>query len=93
MREGYDTAQVCVNGNVTTATALTAPDRRKDFCPTCGERTMMQCPSCEEPIQGYYDSRSVVGYAPYRTASRRSGAGKASRFATQVGRRSSAALS
>lgn len=66
MREGYDTAQVCVNGHVTTATALTAPDRLKDFCPTCGERTMMQCPSCEEPIQGYYHSRYVVGYAPYR---------------------------
>jgi hypothetical protein len=47
-----DTAQICPNGHVITATYKRHPEDAKDFCPNCGERTMTTCPKCEGEISG-----------------------------------------
>lgn len=37
MREGYDTAQICLNGHVVTSMSETVPQRMRKFCEQCGE--------------------------------------------------------
>jgi hypothetical protein len=50
---GYDVMQVCLNGHQITDVAETFPHQRKQFCPSCGERTIDACPECNAPIQGH----------------------------------------
>ena len=57
--QGYDTAQVCLNGHVITDCAVGSPHLRQSFCEDCGERTIMTCPACDSPIRGYYHSPDV----------------------------------
>jgi hypothetical protein len=45
-----DTQQVCLNGHQITSDIQFSPERRRDFCPKCGEKTVTQCPDCHKPI-------------------------------------------
>lgn len=63
--EGYDTAQICMNGHVVTATARSNPRFRKSFCDKCGEPTTMECPECGAPVQGSYHDLSAIGFPDY----------------------------
>jgi len=49
---GYDIAQICLNGHIVNGAFRVRPQDNKDFCPKCGEKTITQCPLCENPIQG-----------------------------------------
>jgi len=51
---GYDTAQVCLNGHVITQFAQTRPEHQKKFCDKCGAETIVACPKCSKPLQGYH---------------------------------------
>ncbi|MBL3307802.1 DUF2321 domain-containing protein, partial [Klebsiella pneumoniae] len=42
----YDIQQVCLNGHQVTANYSSSPEFRRDFCATCGEKTITRCPSC-----------------------------------------------
>lgn len=61
--DGYDVAQICLNGHMITDLARTRPQHQKKYCPDCGQPTIMQCPSCYSFIQGDYhvDGVSFVG--------------------------------
>lgn len=50
--ETYDVMQVCENGHKITGCFDTKPERRKDFCDRCGEKTITACPNCDKEIQG-----------------------------------------
>ncbi|UPU37491.1 DUF2321 domain-containing protein [Geomonas paludis] len=50
--EGYDVAQVCPNGHVSNEMSVAYPDFNRDFCESCGEKTITTCPSCKKPIRG-----------------------------------------
>lgn len=52
--EGYDIAQICLNGHVIASTAGSAPQFRKRRCDKCGEETIMHCLHCNTAIKGYY---------------------------------------
>ena len=52
--DGYDIAQICLNGHVIASTAGSSPQFRKNRCDICGEETIMNCPNCNDPIKGYY---------------------------------------
>ena len=52
--EGYDTAQICLNGHMINSSSVESPQFSKDFCTTCGKSTITQCPNCKTPIRGYY---------------------------------------
>ena len=65
MYEGYDTAQICMNGHVVTSSAATSPEFRKKFCDKCGEPTTMTCAECNASIQGYYHVPGVFGFGDY----------------------------
>ncbi|MFA4848153.1 MAG: DUF2321 domain-containing protein [Methanoregula sp.] len=62
---GYDVAQICKNGHLITACAITEPEYLKNFCPKCGEQTLLKCEFCKYPIQGinlYHESSSLNDY-------------------------------
>jgi hypothetical protein len=50
----YDTAQICVNGHVTTDMLKTAPAHAQKFCSECGAPTITACENCGESIRGEY---------------------------------------
>lgn len=52
--EGYDVAQVCLNGHVITSMLRMKPERGKGFCDKCGKETISRCPNCNQLIQGSY---------------------------------------
>ena len=56
----YDVAQICLNGHCITDSANRNQIFRKDFCTKCGAQTIMECPSCKQPIQGQYFEPGLV---------------------------------
>jgi hypothetical protein len=63
--DGYDIAQICLNGHVTTSMARSYPEFKKAFCDECGERTIMKCPTCQTDIKGDYHMEGVIGGPSY----------------------------
>ena len=56
----YDVQQVCLNGHQITDSYNDFPQHRKQFCPTCGEKTIYQCPNCNMNIKGTYQVDGVI---------------------------------
>jgi hypothetical protein len=63
--DGYDVAQICLNGHVTNEMSTRYPQFNKQFCEKCGERTIRQCPSCNSQIRGVYHMDGVLGGIDY----------------------------
>jgi len=42
--------QLCRNGHPTNYDSAKHPENNKNFCPTCGEATLLGCPDCGAPI-------------------------------------------
>lgn len=63
MREGYDIAQVCLNGHIITMSAEAFPASCKDYCSKCGEKTIMSCSTCNAPLEGRRKGSRMV-YTP-----------------------------
>jgi hypothetical protein len=61
MCEGYDAAQICMNGHLIASTAGSSPQFRQPFCDKCGEATLMNCPACDAAIRGHYHSPGFIG--------------------------------
>ena len=60
--EGYDVAQICLNGHVVTASYNSYPQHRSPHCDQCGAGTITVCPKCSTAIRGYYRVPGVVGF-------------------------------
>jgi hypothetical protein len=58
--EGYDVAQICLNGHVINSTTQRFPQFNKKFCPRCGQATISQCQQCSNSIQGEYHGGALV---------------------------------
>jgi hypothetical protein len=52
--EGYDIAQVCFNGHVTNSSAKRISEHNQEYCNRCGQKTITNCPSCNNEIRGDY---------------------------------------
>jgi len=52
----YDTAQICLNGHVVTASSTAHPELKRQFCDRCGAATITECPKCKANIRGSYHS-------------------------------------
>ena len=61
---GYDVMQICLNGHQITDSAESLPDHKKDFCPNCGEKTIIECPACNAKIQGHLNRSMSSKSAP-----------------------------
>ncbi|CAJ1611090.1 DUF2321 domain-containing protein [Clostridium perfringens] len=48
----YDIAQICLNGHITNGSYKEYPEYNKDYCSECGEKTIINCPKCNNFIQG-----------------------------------------
>lgn len=66
-RPWYDTMQVCLNGHVINDSHHKYPQRNKEFCTKCGQKTITQCPKCSDPIPGKMQDTGV--FAPGSTPS------------------------
>lgn len=60
MPEGFDVAQICLNGHVINSTTRNMPEFSKEFCDKCGEKTTTVCPNCGKNIQGDYWGSAVT---------------------------------
>ena len=56
----YDVMQMCLNGHVITRAAISQPENKKKRCPDCGAETIMNCPQCGSPIQGFQHIPGVI---------------------------------
>lgn len=63
MNEGYDVAQICLNGHMVNSTAVSSPEFNEKFCQKCGAETITKCPFCTTPIRGYFHSTGVISLA------------------------------
>lgn len=63
MEEGYDIAQICLNGHSINSSSRSMPEFNQKFCDRCGAETITQCPSCKTDIRGFYYSPGVVSLA------------------------------
>jgi hypothetical protein len=54
MYEGYDVAQICLNGHVVNSSFRQLPKHSSLFCGQCGAATIIQCPSCKTDIRGHF---------------------------------------
>ena len=62
-KEGYDTAQICLNGHTINDYATQFPEDNKPHCTECGERTTAACERCHHDIRGrYWPSMSLAAY-------------------------------
>jgi hypothetical protein len=63
--EGYDVAQICVNGHVISSMAGSNVQYRQEHCNKCGAKTIMSCQKCNKPINGYHHVPGVIGFFDY----------------------------
>lgn len=52
MSNGYDTAQICLNGHTITASSDFNSQQKMKFCNRCGAKTIDACQNCHTPIRG-----------------------------------------
>jgi hypothetical protein len=65
--EGFDAAQICLNGHAINSAVKSLPQFSEKFCKNCGEHTIQTCPECQTEIRGYYiGSLSTAAYIPPR---------------------------
>ena len=64
--EGYDIAQICINGHVINSSSESLPQYNKKFCGKCGEATITKCQECGKSIKGYYHRDEGLSLAAYR---------------------------
>ncbi len=62
--DGYDVAQICINGHPTTSALTIVPGAAKNFCDKCGAATITACQHCEHPIRGSSTEGISLGYSP-----------------------------
>ncbi len=56
----YDIMQVCLNGHQITDSYQTFVAGRQAFCKGCGEKTIIKCLNCNQPIRGRYHADGVI---------------------------------
>lgn len=61
----FDVAQICLNGHIINYHAKNESFLNKDFCTSCGEKTITQCQCCTHEIRGEYSGSSWYGYDAY----------------------------
>jgi hypothetical protein len=64
--EGYDIAQICLNGHLINSSSSDYPQFNKKYCNKCGLATITKCPDCNSEIPGHYNipgRLSVVRYS------------------------------
>jgi hypothetical protein len=57
--EGYDVAQICLNGHVINGSFRWSPQHNCDYCSECGQKTIVECPKCKATIPGQYHSSAI----------------------------------
>ncbi|HEY9807909.1 MAG TPA: DUF2321 domain-containing protein [Halomicronema sp.] len=62
-----DVMQVCLNGHVINGSYQKYPEYNKEFCDTCGAKTITTCPNCKNPIPGDMQDTGVVILGGYET--------------------------
>ena len=64
MHDGYDAAQVCLNGHVIHREFRGRPERNRKHCPKCGEKTITDCQECDGEIRGRLLASNFIYLGP-----------------------------
>lgn len=64
--EGFDTAQVCMNGHMINACVRRNPEFNQKCCDKCGAPTITNCEKCNSPVQGLRMNTSFLAPDPGR---------------------------
>ena len=65
----YRTAQICLNGHVSTPSVELSPEGGSKFCVECGARTINACPKCEARIRGFHIAPGILAVENYEKPS------------------------
>jgi hypothetical protein len=65
--EYFDTMQLCINGHFITDQYNDQPLSRKEFCTSCGAKTIHQCQNCGKDIKGKHHVPGLVNRLGSRT--------------------------
>lgn len=60
MTQGYDVAQICLNGHIVNDSVRNYPQHSKYFCDKCGAKTITSCQNCKFDTQGHYRVSGVL---------------------------------
>jgi hypothetical protein len=60
--EGYDVAQICLNGHEVNAASRKMPQHSKAYCDDCGAKTIAACEGCQAPIRGFCWGSGCLSY-------------------------------
>lgn len=63
-----DTMQVCLNGHVINDGFHKYPESNKNFCDSCGAKTIINCPNCDKSIPGELQDTGVVALGFQKSA-------------------------
>ena len=58
--EGYDVAQICLEGHVTAGSYGIHPQSNVKYCEICGEKTITKCLCCNADIRGQYHNSDIA---------------------------------
>lgn len=59
--EGFDTAQVCINGHMINVCFQRSPEFNQKHCDRCGAPTITTCQKCNSPIRGMRMNTTIMG--------------------------------
>lgn len=61
----YDIGQICLSGHIINGSYNEFPEYSKEYCPKCGEKTIICCPKCNNYIQGdHHNFYSAISNPP-----------------------------
>jgi len=58
--EGYDVAQICLNGHLINDCARTKPEHNEKCCAKCGAETITACQNCNHYLRGFFHSDGFI---------------------------------
>jgi hypothetical protein len=61
--DGYDVAQICLNGHVVNDCYRWQPQHNSDHCSLCGQKTITKCLKCKADIPGHYRAEGVISWS------------------------------
>jgi hypothetical protein len=64
--DGYDLAQVCLNGHTVNEFARSSPEHNQKFCGKCGAETITVCQGCNHALRGVFHLSGAIDVSEYR---------------------------
>lgn len=61
VENGFDTAQICLNGHTINVCSVRSPEYNQKYCDVCGAATIIACQECSSAIRGLPMNTQFLG--------------------------------